>query len=117
MVDRGADLSPFSQYPHEREICFAPLTGIEVSSTRVEDSGLIVKARLTVNLTALTIEQVIAKRHKVMKEMCNNVSIEIKNAMLHSETWQFCGWGISDELGSLLHKSATALYSERLQEI
>ena len=27
MVDRGADISFFSQYPHEKEICFAPLTG------------------------------------------------------------------------------------------
>lgn len=24
MVDKGADLSPFSQYPHEAEICFPP---------------------------------------------------------------------------------------------
>ncbi|KAK3273740.1 hypothetical protein CYMTET_18034 [Cymbomonas tetramitiformis] len=30
MVDRGADISPFSQYPHEKEIVFAPLTGMEV---------------------------------------------------------------------------------------
>ena len=30
MVDRGADLSWLSQYPHEKEICFPPLTGLEV---------------------------------------------------------------------------------------
>ena len=30
MIDRGADFSWFSQYPHEREIVFPPLTGIEV---------------------------------------------------------------------------------------
>merc|ERR1712217_317764 len=88
MVDRGADLSPFSQYPHEREICFAPLTGIEVSSTSVEDSGLIVKARLSVNLTALTIEQVIAKRHKILKEMCGNLAMEVRDALLH-DSWTF----------------------------
>ncbi|KAK3252495.1 hypothetical protein CYMTET_38205 [Cymbomonas tetramitiformis] len=33
MVDRGADLSPFSQYPYEKEIVFAPLTGMEVVGT------------------------------------------------------------------------------------
>ena len=31
MVDRGACLTWLSQYPHEREILFGPLTGIEVS--------------------------------------------------------------------------------------
>ena len=30
MIDRGADLSFLSQYPHEKEILFAPLTGLEV---------------------------------------------------------------------------------------
>ena len=29
MVSRGADLTWVSQYPHEREILFAPLTGKE----------------------------------------------------------------------------------------
>jgi hypothetical protein len=29
MVDRGADLSWLSQYPHEREVLLPPLTGIE----------------------------------------------------------------------------------------
>ena len=30
MIDRGADLEWLSQYPHEKECLFAPLTGIEV---------------------------------------------------------------------------------------
>ena len=30
MVNRGADISWLSQYPHERETLFGPLTGIEV---------------------------------------------------------------------------------------
>ncbi|KAK3235989.1 hypothetical protein CYMTET_53844 [Cymbomonas tetramitiformis] len=30
MVDRGADISPFSQYPREKQLVFAPLTGMEV---------------------------------------------------------------------------------------
>ena len=35
--------------------------GVEVQKTRVEGSMIIVEARLSVNLTAMTIEQVIAK--------------------------------------------------------
>lgn len=30
MADRGADLSWISMYPHEKEICFPPCTGLEV---------------------------------------------------------------------------------------
>ena len=43
------------QYPHEAECLFAPLTGLEVQGTRIEKSTLIVEARLSVNLNALTI--------------------------------------------------------------
>ena len=52
-----------SQYPHEREILFAPLTGCEVASTHVDGSVLVVGVRLNVNLGALTIEQVPACLH------------------------------------------------------
>ena len=84
MVDRGAELGWVSQYPHEKgerhtvlstliqtaypplpafflllaECVFAPLTGIEVLGTRVESAVLVIEARLSINLNALTIEQV-----------------------------------------------------------
>ena len=29
MCDRGADLTPISQYPHEKEILFPPLTALQ----------------------------------------------------------------------------------------
>ena len=35
MVDRGADISFLSYYPHEREVLFAPLCGLEVRGSRV----------------------------------------------------------------------------------
>merc|ERR1719367_2060471 len=78
MVDRGADLSVFSQYPHEKEICFAPLTGIEVLKTRVDASLLVVEARMNINLAAMTMEQVISKRKKVFGDMCQNLEMETK---------------------------------------
>eukprot|EP00493_Phyllostaurus_siculus_P023847 UN24184 len=78
MVDRGADLSSFSQYPHEREICFAPLTGIEVLRTRVDASLLVVEARMNINLAAMTMEQVVSKRKKVFGDMCQNLEMETK---------------------------------------
>lgn len=61
MVDRGADLSWLSQYPHEHEILFAPLTGLELQRARVAGPIMVVDLRLSVNLTNRTIEEVVAK--------------------------------------------------------
>ena len=55
MVDRGADCARFSQYPHEAEILFAPLTGLEVRRSRVEGTILVVEVNLNVNLQALCV--------------------------------------------------------------
>ena len=42
MVDRGADLTWLSQYPHEREVLLPPLTGIEALGTDVQGSMLVI---------------------------------------------------------------------------
>ena len=49
------------RYPHEREILFAPLTGIEVQNCRVEGSTIVVQVRLSINMMSQSIEQVMAK--------------------------------------------------------
>ena len=64
MVDRGADLSWLSQYPHEREILFPPLVGLEVLGTKVQGSTLVVESRFSINMAAQTLEQVVSKRRK-----------------------------------------------------
>eukprot|EP00966_Prymnesium_polylepis_P250740 5798002-Prymnesium_polylepis.1 len=59
MIDRGADVSCLSQFPAEREILFAPLTGLEVSAVpRDEDGVLVVELRLSCNLHDQTLEQI-----------------------------------------------------------
>ena len=45
MVDRGADLSWLSQYPHEREVCFGPCTALECTGTTVSDATIVAKLR------------------------------------------------------------------------
>jgi hypothetical protein len=59
MVDRGADLTWLSQYPHEREVLLPPLTGIEALTSDVEGSMLVIHSRLSLNLSAQTLEQVL----------------------------------------------------------
>ena len=81
MIDRGADLSWLSQYPHEQEILFAPLSGLEVQATRAEGSTLVVEARLSVNLSAMTIEQVVSKRRSLLTEMATNTAVELRAAL------------------------------------
>jgi ankyrin repeat protein len=61
MIDRGADISWLSQYPHEVEVLLPPLTGIELRGSRIEGAVVIYEAVLTINLNAKTLEQVIAK--------------------------------------------------------
>ena len=61
MIDRGADLSIMSQYPHEKEILFAPLTGLEVQGTVRKGDVLHISARLNTNMKAQTIEELQGK--------------------------------------------------------
>ena len=79
MIDKGADLSWISQYPHERELCFPPLTSLQVLGTSVEGTVLVVSLRLNLNLTSLTIEEVIGKRKKIVVGMCENLKKECNN--------------------------------------
>ena len=81
MVDRGADIAAFSQYKHEKEILFAPLTGLEVQRVRVEGSVLVISVSLSVNLTAATIEQVVGKRRKLLADMGENMGLEVRSLL------------------------------------
>lgn len=76
MVDRGCEFGWISQYPHERESVFPPLTGVQVTGTHVDGAVLVVHARLSVNLKSPTIEQVISKMKTAQLELLNSVQQE-----------------------------------------
>jgi hypothetical protein len=80
MIDRGADLSWLSQYPHEAELLFSPLTGCEIIELQVEGSLLVAKVRLSVNLTTPTIEQVIAKMQSANIQLLDNIRANVLQA-------------------------------------
>eukprot|EP00326_Haptolina_ericina_P037582 CAMPEP_0181244632 /NCGR_PEP_ID=MMETSP1096-20121128/42969_1 /TAXON_ID=156174 ORGANISM="Chrysochromulina ericina, Strain CCMP281" /NCGR_SAMPLE_ID=MMETSP1096 /ASSEMBLY_ACC=CAM_ASM_000453 /LENGTH=823 /DNA_ID=CAMNT_0023341205 /DNA_START=27 /DNA_END=2496 /DNA_ORIENTATION=- len=76
-----AELSWISQYPHEAEILFPPLTGLEMSSAKVDVNSLVIGTRLSVNLTALTLEQVVSKRRKMIMDMGDGMNMEIREEL------------------------------------
>ena len=80
MIDRGADLSWLSQYPHEREITFPPYTGLEVVNTRVEESVLVVELRLNVNLLSPTIESAVAKMRSAHLQLLDIIHSNLRAA-------------------------------------
>ena len=82
MVDRGADLSWLSQYPHEKEVLFPPLTGLEALSTEVDGSSLLVITRLSLNMTSLTLEQVLSRRRKTLMDMAEGMKGELKQSFV-----------------------------------
>ena len=88
MVDRGASISVLSQYPWEEEILFAPLLGMEVLRTRVDGGVLVVMLRLTVNLTALSLEQQLSKRKRLFLQMCEALRDDLKYDHAHDQAWE-----------------------------
>jgi hypothetical protein len=80
MIDRGADLAWLSQYPEEKEITFPPFTGLEVATTDVEDSVLIVNLRLNVNLMSPTIEESINKMQKAHLQLLDTIHSNLRAA-------------------------------------
>jgi hypothetical protein len=69
-VDRGASIAPFSQYPGEEEVLFPPMTYLAPEGVaRAEltaDGGLVrfVPARLNVNLTMSTTDELLGRRRR-----------------------------------------------------
>ena len=81
MVDRGADLTWLSQYPHEREVLLPPLTGIEALGTDVQGSMLVIHSRLSLNLASHTLEQVLSRRRKMLMDMVDGIVLEMRDAL------------------------------------
>ena len=81
MIDRGADLSWLSQYPHEKEVLLPPLTGLEALGSAVEGDMLVVHSKLSLNLSAQTLEQVLSRRRKMLMDMAKGIELEVREAL------------------------------------
>ena len=81
MVDRGADLSWLSQYPHEKEVLLPPLTGVEALNSDVEGNMLVIQSRFSLNLSAQTLEQVLSRRRKMLMDMAYGIELDLREAL------------------------------------
>lgn len=77
LVDRGAELHEISQYPHEREILFPPLTGMQMLGSCVEGKTLVLHLRLSVNFLAPTLDELVSRRRKLVADSCDNALDEL----------------------------------------
>lgn len=86
MIDRGADISWLSQYPHEEERLFPPLTALSIEDdVVVEDDISMFKVRLNVNLLAMTLEQMDGKMHRSHISMIDLLTDNLKFAGIPSK--------------------------------
>ena len=69
-----------AQYPHEKEITFPPLSGLQVLSTRVEDRRLIIETRLSLNTNSQTLEAIDAKLKTSLTQLIDIMNDELTNS-------------------------------------
>ena len=72
---------PTYRYPHEREVLFGPLLGQQPLVSRIEGGTLVVETRMSLNMMSLTLEQVLNKRHRLLKEMGAGMASEVRAAL------------------------------------
>ena len=60
---------------------FGPLTGIEVLSTRIDGSVVVIECDFSINLTALTLEQVLGKRRNLIDQMSEQIVDQLKRLL------------------------------------
>ena len=80
-MDRGADLSWLSQYPHEKEVLFPPMTLLEVQDCIAEGGTLVVHLNADVNRQCGTLTQVVSKRRKIVTDMSTILHQELTDGI------------------------------------
>jgi hypothetical protein len=92
-VDRGADISEFSQYPLEREFLFVPYSFVQgegAPRTEIVDGGgvlTIVPVRVNINLKTETVEELTGKKKKMHETAFKNAIEESKQWMQDQTDW------------------------------
>ncbi len=94
-VDRGADISEFSQYPAEKEFLFVPYSFIQGEGrlrSEVADGGgvvTVISARVNINLKTETVEELLQKK--------KHAHLVTANAMVDEVSSELDEWQVSCE--------------------
>ena len=78
---RPWEVTWLSQYPHEKEVLLPPLSGLEAIGSSVEGKLLQLNSRLSLNLAAQTLEQVLSRRRKMLMDMSTGIEFELRDTL------------------------------------
>jgi hypothetical protein len=104
-VDRGADISEFSQYPAEKEFLFVPYSFVQGEGrqrTEVVDGGgvlTVVSVRVNINLKTETVEE--------LKEKKKRLHLVSARAMVEEVRYELGEWAASPEAAARLQRDVT----------
>jgi len=62
-------------------VLLPPLTGIEALDTNVSGGMLVINARLSLNMAAHTLDQVLSRRRKMLMDMCDGIALELRDKL------------------------------------
>ena len=88
-VDRGADISEFSQYPGEKEFLFVPYSFVQGEGrqrTEVVDGGgvlTVVSVRVNINLKTETVEELKEKKKRLHLVSARAMVEEVRLSLIH----------------------------------
>jgi hypothetical protein len=77
-ADKGADISPFSFYPYEKEKLYGPLAMMQVTSTRIQGSTLILSMRVNVNSRQGTLREAKQQKYRQTMAIASNLCHELE---------------------------------------
>ena len=80
-IDRGADISEFSQYPQEQEHVIPPLSHFEIVRVRREGNVNCYQLKLNVNLRALTLAELRSARKNVVWRLARRLQFEAEQLL------------------------------------
>ena len=104
-VDRGADISEFSQYPAEKEFLFVPYSFVQGEGrqrTEVVNGGgvlTVVSVRLNINLKTETVEE--------LKEKKKRLHLVSARAMVEEVRYELGEWAASPEAAARLQRDGS----------
>ena len=105
-IDRGADISMYSQYPNEEEHVIPPLSHFEIVKVRRQEVINCYVLRLNINLRALTLEELSTSRKNAVTRLARRLAFDAEEAQLPGP-----------RLRALLHGKQTCVLASKIKAL